>query len=582
MNALASAFKADDLNANATITMTAGSAGTAGDETYRVLYKLNGQTYDFEVGGAGESITVFGFPTKRLSCLNPVNCPATVNLIYATTSESGSLDYVLPYMLSNTMTQIYGIAGRETGVFSPAMQTGTALYAGTAFGTYGTPTSGGTAQGRLRMDVNFGTGVLEGGIVDFVTSSSTPIVLDFLFTGSLNNSNGRFTGSALARQSGSALVGNVYGSFYGPSGQKPDEVGLSYYLTSATYQLTLTGVAVGGAASAAAPLPPPPPTATPPVSPPPPPPPPPSPPPPPLPGTPVPGSDATCAKSKCLTGKTYFNGPSTLIQVRNANPGSATPIAGTRIDNLSNMVHVMIDPGSSASESDDVYSVRYMIGGNSYERNFSVLVPVTNVLGTLKVALLADGSTDSFFLVDLDSALAGAADYVQLAAFSREVGSTGAELGFITFGRLTDAKDMPTTGSATYVGQTRGIYVTTTGEVFDTASAIDMTANFGTGKVTGLASNFKLMNGSGNLVTRPEKLDFLYSADINSGTATFSGTAFSAFPGSAGGLGITGQVEGAFFGPKDKPPAAAGLTYKLGVPVTGSFMSGGAVLGPKP
>lgn len=580
---LASAFKADDLNTNATVTLSAGSSGTAGDETYRVVYKLNGQTYDFEVGGTGESFTTYGFPTRRPACTNPVNCPASVNLIYAATAESGDLDYVLPYMLSNLSTQIYGVGGRETGPLTPSMQTGTALYAGSAFGSVATPTSSGIAQGRLRMDVNFATGAIDGAIVDFSTPVSTPIVLDFLFTGSLNNASGRFTGSALARQAGSSLVGNVFGSFYGISGQKPDEVGLSYYLASPTYQVTLTGVAVGGATTTAAALPPPPPTATPPVSPPPPPPP--SPPPPPVPPTPPgssPGSSATCAKAKCLTGKTYFNGPSTLIQVRNANPGVATPIAGTRIDTVTANTYLMIDPKGTASESDDIYSVKYMNGGNVYERNFSLLRPVSNVLGSLKVAAFADGYTDSFFLVDLDSVLAQAADYVQIAAFSREIVPTGAELAFITFGRLTDAKDMPTSGTASYAGQTRGIYVTSGGDVFDTASSIDMTANFGTGKISGLASNFKLMNSSGNLVTRSEKLDFLYSADINSGTATFSGTAISAFPTSAGGLGITGQVEGAFFGPKDAPPAAAGLTYKLGVPVTGSFMSGGAVLEPKP
>ncbi|MEM9964342.1 MAG: hypothetical protein AAGC58_03230, partial [Asticcacaulis sp.] len=176
--------------------------------------------------------------------------------------------------------------------------------------------------------------------------------------------------------------------------------------------------------------------------------------------------------------------------------------------------------------------------------------------------------------------LSGSLDFVQLASFERETSANTAEMAFIVYGRQTLAADMPTTGSAQFAGNGRGIYIPRGGGLLLTHNDIDMDANFATGKVSGAATNFRLVDaGTGNLVTRSEKLDFLYSGTINSGTSTFSGTAISALPSSAGGLNITGQVEGAFFGPAGQAPDEAGLTYKLGTPITDAFMTGGAVLG---
>lgn len=179
--------------------------------------------------------------------------------------------------------------------------------------------------------------------------------------------------------------------------------------------------------------------------------------------------------------------------------------------------------------------------------------------------------------------MSGALDFVQIAAYDRETSASGAEDAFIIFGRQTASADMPTTGGAQYAGSTRGIYVTgDTGTLYTTASDINLSANFASGAVSGQATNFKLMNGAGALVTRPEKLDFLYSGSIASGASTFSGTALSAFPSGSGGLGLTGGVQGAFFGATGQSPDEAGLAYQLGTPANGAFMSGGAALGRQP
>lgn len=78
-----------------------------------------------------------------------------------------------------------------------------------------------------------------------------------------------------------------------------------------------------------------------------------------------------------------------------------------------------------------------------------------------------------------------------------------------------------------------------------------MTANFGTGAVTGSASNFRMIDVNNASVTPSYNLNFSMSA-------TISGTSFS---GSATGSAMTGSVDGAFYGASS--PTEAGIGFSL-------------------
>jgi hypothetical protein len=104
-----------------------------------------------------------------------------------------------------------------------------------------------------------------------------------------------------------------------------------------------------------------------------------------------------------------------------------------------------------------------------------------------------------------------------------------------------------------------------------TASDLAVSVNFGTGAVTGSTSNFRLVNSAQQPVTTPLDLNFSFTGSMDSGTAQFSGTAANVLASDSGGLGLSGDVEGAFFGPAGQTPDELGMSYMLGAP-------GGAIL----
>ena len=566
----------------ATITQNAGSPGTSGDETYDWNFNLAGLSEAFPTGPQREGATLqLGISAQRYACnLGVQACPPySLYLLYPSTSESGSLDYSLSFVSNNgsgrSTNYIYGVYGRETGAFSSAMLSGSAVYAGQTFGEILYPSqSVYTVKGRLWMSANFATGAITGAVTDFqghyghlennTTLTTLPGKPDFDFAASLTSSTGRFSGNAASRSGGMGMTGSVFGSFFGLANTTPDEVGLSYLLQSGSGAY-MVGAGVAGA-SPSAPAPPVAPGPNPPT-------------------TPTPTTPG-CIQAACLATATTFSGPSTQVAVLNAHPGVASPIGSANIDNVLSGVSVTVDPGATSAASDDIYTVRYAAHGVNYTQAFTG-AGASGPDGFGGQAKLVQGSQNgldaSFLVYDVSTVLSGALDFVQIAAYDRETSANGAEDAFIIFGRQTAPANMPTTGSAQYVGSTRGIYVTgDTGTLYTTASDITLSANFGTGAVSGQATSFKLMNSAGALVTRPEKLDFLYSGSIASGTSMFSGGALSAFPGSAGGLGLTGGVQGAFFGAAGQSPEEAGLVYQLGTPANGAFMSGGAALGRQP
>jgi len=567
-----------------TITQNAGSPGVAGDETYDWKLTLGSRNETFPTGPQHTGATLpLGIPAQRYYCVTGAQpCPPhDLYLLYPATTESGSLDYSLSFV-SHTHAEpntdyIFGVYGRETGAFSPAMQTGSAVYAGQTFGEVNYARDGVyTVKGRLWLNANFATGAITGAATDFQghlghIDSTSPLTTlpgkpDFDFAASLTSTTGHFTGVAASRAGGLGWTGTVIGSFFGLANTTPDEVGLSYILSGDDGSMIGAGVA-GASPSAAAP-----PSA-----------------PGPNPITPPALTTPGCVQSACLERTATFFGPSAQLNRSNGNSGSnpdypvPSYIRAADIHNVQSGVNVKIDPGVNTAVPTDTYTITYVIDGG--RENFSRIfrVPAATAAdgfgGQVKTA-----SADDIFLTgtlsvyDVSSTLSRALDFVQIAAERHREVAQQEERSFIVFGRQTAPADMPTTGSAQFAGATRGAYVNGD-RLYATASDISLNANFATGAVSGRASNFQFQEWfTGAPTTTPESLDFRYSGSIASATSTFSGTATS----ETGGLGLTGRVEGAFFGATGQAPDEAGLTYQLGTPESGIFMTGGAALGRQP
>ncbi len=124
-------------------------------------------------------------------------------------------------------------------------------------------------------------------------------------------------------------------------------------------------------------------------------------------------------------------------------------------------------------------------------------------------------------------------------------------VGAAALGFVTNAGNIPTTGTAQYEGQTIGAGVEA-GAAFGVAGLVSLQANFGTGAITGLFHTMVRSDENQNLTAFE---DMAVAASINAGTSTYSGALSSARPGFS-----EGDVEGAFFGPNAEE---TGGTWRL-------------------
>jgi hypothetical protein len=171
-------------------------------------------------------------------------------------------------------------------------------------------------------------------------------------------------------------------------------------------------------------------------------------------------------------------------------------------------------------------------------------------------------ASGSMTLFDITNVLQGGLDYVQLGKISPN--PVNGAYGFFAVGRYPGTPSMPTTGSARYDGGTRGLYVNGSNVAFSTASDVTMTANFATGAVSGSTSNFKMVDAAGVAAAAPAGLAFTFNGNI----------AGAAFTGTASNSGMTGSVNGAFYGELGGAPVEAGLSYNLGSSTGGGSMMG--------
>lgn len=257
-------------------------------------------------------------------------------------------------------------------------------------------------------------------------------------------------------------------------------------------------------------------------------------------------------------------------------------VASRRLDNVASNISVVYDSQGTTSTADDRYTVRY--GPDGYESTFSGFAASGDVYGTYRVATQTSGGLGAaFYVMDISNAFANSLDYVQMVSIERDVSATKAELVYLTVGLQTPRASMPTTGTARFEGETRGLVSTAANNLYGTTSDIEMTANFATGALNGSTSNFRNHSLTGNNASLGNDPSFTFTGSITSGTANFSGTAFAKFdapiaPGS-GGPGLSGTVQGTFFGPNAEE---VGLAYDLSMSSSSAWMSGVAVMGRKP
>lgn len=220
--------------------------------------------------------------------------------------------------------------------------------------------------------------------------------------------------------------------------------------------------------------------------------------------------------------------------------------------------------------TEELWVVGYLGGVSVNYRYFGAFESKTDGLGPVRVGKsyindisgFKPGGTGALTLFDITNVLQGGLDYVQLGEVAPN--PVNGAYTFFAVGRTAATPAMPTTGTARYDGGTRGVYVNGSNVAFSTASDVTMTTNFATGAVSGSTSNFKMIDAAGAAVAAPASLAFTFNGNI-------AGTAFT---GTASNTGMTGAVQGAFYGEPGGAPVEAGLSYNLGSTTGGGSMMG--------
>jgi hypothetical protein len=227
--------------------------------------------------------------------------------------------------------------------------------------------------------------------------------------------------------------------------------------------------------------------------------------------------------------------------------------------------------GSSTMFTEDTYVLAYSGMASLIYHYYKGFQSKDDGLGPVRVG--ADHRHDGFgnltpvgsgamTLFDITNVLQGGLDYVQLGMISPN--PISGTYSFFAAGRYLVTPMMPGSGTARYDGGTRGVYVNGSNVAFSTASDVTMNVNFGTRVISGSTSNFKMVDATGAAVAAPANLAFTFNGNISG----------SRFTGGASNAGMTGNVEGAFFGELHGPPVEAGLSYNLSSTTGGGSMMG--------
>ena len=180
--------------------------------------------------------------------------------------------------------------------------------------------------------------------------------------------------------------------------------------------------------------------------------------------------------------------------------------------------------------------------------------------------IASDGKAVSF--VYLDPAAAGL-QYSTLGLWSKERSSDDPATdvfvgGAFSLGVLTRGVDLPTVGTASYAGPFVGRYADGT-NTYLVGAAASASANFGTRSVSFATTSTQIARelGGGTLALPAAEARLNLSGTLNyaPGANQLAGTVFTSSV-AAGGFGMTGTIQGAFYGPPARtatPPAPAEL-----------------------
>ena len=144
--------------------------------------------------------------------------------------------------------------------------------------------------------------------------------------------------------------------------------------------------------------------------------------------------------------------------------------------------------------------------------------------------------------------------------------STAFRFASFATGYITPVANIPTTGSATFTGETRGVVSTPSGECVCLFGNAALQANFGTGNITGNLTNMNVAGAPWNNVS--------LTGTMASGVNAFSGTTgvTSAPPGEwTLNNSASGTFVGRFFGPNAEELGAVWTLYDGTKAATGSL-----------
>jgi hypothetical protein len=119
-------------------------------------------------------------------------------------------------------------------------------------------------------------------------------------------------------------------------------------------------------------------------------------------------------------------------------------------------------------------------------------------------------------------------------------------VGAFAGGQETPVSGLPKTGTATYAGEAVGNVVGKNGG-FTVIGNSNLTANFGSGSVSGLFNGFTALPG-GSVAAGAPFSDIAASANLSGSNAHFTGTAQTLNSTAISQDALTGSIKGSFFG----------------------------------
>jgi C-lobe and N-lobe beta barrels of Tf-binding protein B len=187
-------------------------------------------------------------------------------------------------------------------------------------------------------------------------------------------------------------------------------------------------------------------------------------------------------------------------------------------------------------------------GAGSYTQS----LPAANCTST-STDLNCSTATDSLYLTS-QAGSKGTLFYSAYGLTSNNVAGGGTNISGVYAGTATALTDLPKNVTATYTGIYTGLAFQP-GAVYSQVGTANLTANFGSGSVSGQVSNLTQQNGSTNVISNAG-----YGISMN-GTISggnYNGTAgYTTTTGAAAGTVSSSTLTGGFYGPQAAETAGA-------------------------